>query len=66
MKPDGIRFSALPVLFPGMVYNFGPDAGDAADETAPQNSTTRKGAIRVAMGRSLEEAARDGVRTLVV
>ncbi len=49
-----------------MVYNFGPDAGDAADETAPQNSTTRKGAIRVAMGRSLEEAARDGVRTLVV
>ena len=58
--------SGARVLFPGTVYNFGPDAGDAVDETAPQNPTTRKGAIRVAMERRLEQAARDGVRTLVV
>ena len=58
--------SGARVLFPGTVYNFGPDAGDAVDETAPQNPTTRKGAIRVAMERRLEVAAREGVRTLVV
>ena len=58
--------SGARVLFPGTVYNFGPDAGGAVDETAPQNPTTRKGAIRVAMERRLEGAARDGVRTLVV
>ena len=58
--------SGARVLFPGTVYNFGPDAGDMVDETAPQNPTTRKGAIRVAMERRLELAAREGVRTLVV
>ena len=54
------------VLFPGTVYNFGADAGEAVDETAPQNPTTRKGAIRVAMERRLEQAATEGVRTLIV
>lgn len=54
------------ILFPGTVYNFGPDAGDAVDESAPQNPVTRKGAIRVAMERRLEEAAAEGVRTLIV
>lgn len=54
------------VLFPGTVYNFGPDAGAAVDELAPQNPTTRKGAIRVAMERRLEQAADRGVRTVVV
>ncbi len=58
--------SGARVLLPGTVYNFGPDAGDAVDETAPQNPTTRKGAIRVAMERRLEAATREGVRTLVV
>ena len=54
------------VLFPGTIYNFGPDAGATVDEDAPQNPTTRKGAIRVAMERRLREAATTGVRTLVV
>ncbi len=60
------RASGGRVLLPGTVYNFGPDAGDAVDETAPQNPTTRKGAIRVAMERRLAQATDEGVRTLVV
>lgn len=54
------------VLLPGTVYNFGPDAGEAIDEHDPQNPRTRKGAIRVAMERRLQEAAAQGVKTVVV
>ncbi|WP_310540085.1 NAD-dependent epimerase/dehydratase family protein [Phenylobacterium sp.] len=51
------------ILFPGNVYNYGPDAFPMMAEDAPQNPSTRKGAIRVAMEQRLESA---GVRTLVV
>ncbi|WP_340647172.1 NAD-dependent epimerase/dehydratase family protein [Phenylobacterium sp.] len=51
------------ILFPGNVYNYGPDAFPMMAEDAPQNPTTRKGAIRVAMERRLASA---GVRTIVV
>lgn len=51
------------ILFPGNVYNYGPDAFPMMAEDAPQNPRTRKGAIRVAMERRLESAS---VRTLVV
>lgn len=54
------------VLLPGTVYNYGPDAGEAVDEGAPQHPTTRKGAIRVEMERRLREASGGGVRSLVV
>jgi nucleoside-diphosphate-sugar epimerase len=54
------------ILFPGTVYNFGPDAGALIDERAPQNPATRKGAIRVEMERRLEAASRDGVQVIIV
>jgi nucleoside-diphosphate-sugar epimerase len=54
------------ILFPGTVYNFGPDAGAAVTEDAPQNPTTRKGKIRVAMERRLFEATQSGARCLIV
>ena len=54
------------LILPGNVYNFGPDAGDFVDEAAPQNPLTVKGAIRVRMERMLQDATRDGVRSLVV
>jgi nucleoside-diphosphate-sugar epimerase len=54
------------VLLPGTVYNYGPDAGDAVDEDAPQNPITRKGAIRVEMERRLQRASREGAKALVV
>ncbi|MGY2048549.1 NAD-dependent epimerase/dehydratase family protein [Methylobacterium sp. JK268] len=60
------RAAEARLLFPGTVYNFGPDAFPHPDEDAPQHPQTRKGAIRVAMERRLEESAREGVRSLIV
>ncbi|WP_157216673.1 NAD-dependent epimerase/dehydratase family protein [Flavisphingomonas formosensis] len=54
------------VLLPGTVYNYGPDAGEAVDETAPQNPVTRKGAIRAEMERRLQKASHEGVKALIV
>lgn len=54
------------LVFPGTVYNFGPDVFPVVSETSPQNPHTRKGAIRVAMENRLADAARDGVKVLIV
>jgi nucleoside-diphosphate-sugar epimerase len=54
------------IVLPGTVYNFGPDAFPNPAEDAPQHPRTRKGVIRVRMEQRLREAAREGVRTLVV
>jgi nucleoside-diphosphate-sugar epimerase len=54
------------IVFPGTVYNYGPDAFPLLSETSPQKPRTRKGAIRVDMERRLEEAARRGPRVLIV
>lgn len=58
--------SGARILFPGNVYNFGPDAGTVISESAPQNPLTRKGRIRVEMETMLREAANRGCRSLVV
>ncbi len=58
------RDSGARILLPGTVYNYGPDAFPSIAETAAQNPTTRKGAIRVEMERRLRAAA--AVRTLIV
>jgi nucleoside-diphosphate-sugar epimerase len=60
------RESGARILFPGTVYNYGPDAFANIDETSPQNPVTRKGAIRVEMERRLRAAAETGVKTLTV
>ena len=60
------RESGARLIFPGNVYNFGPDAGAVIYENSPQNPKTRKGAVRVEMESMLEAAASDGVRSLVV
>lgn len=57
-RDQGVR-----LVFPGTVYNYGPDAGEDVHEEAPQNPLTRKGAIRVAMERRLADS---GVKTLIV
>ena len=54
------------IVFPGNVYNFGPDAWPLIDERAPQNPITRKGTVRVEMERMLERVADKGVRTVIV
>lgn len=60
------RSSGARIVFPGTIYNFGPDAWPDLHEDAPQNPTTRKGAIRVEMERRLRCAAIDGPPTLVL
>ncbi|MGH7012176.1 MAG: NAD-dependent epimerase/dehydratase family protein, partial [Caulobacteraceae bacterium] len=60
------RASGARIILPGSVYNFAPDQGPSIAEDAPQNPTTRKGKIRVAAEQALEEAAGEGVRSLVL
>jgi nucleoside-diphosphate-sugar epimerase len=54
------------IVLPGTVYNYGPDAFASLREDAPQNPTTRKGAIRVEMERRLQAATLHGCRAIVV
>src|SRR5258707_4857797 len=54
------------LVFPGTVYNFGPDALPMLTEASPQNPVTRKGAIRVEMERRLFAASKNGARVLIV
>ena len=60
------RAAGARILFPGTIYNFGPDAFPVLREDSPQRPRTRKGAIRVAMERRLQEAAEAGVPVLIV
>ena len=55
------------LLFPGTVYNYGPDAFPNLTEASPQAPLTRKGAIRVRMEQALARAAaEDGLKVLIV
>ncbi len=62
----GARASGARLVFPGNIYNFGPDAWPVLVEDSPQNPVSRKGAIRVRMEAMLRAAAADGVRSLIV
>ena len=63
---EGARASSARLIFPGNLYNFGPDAGPLLSETAPQNPNTRKGRVRSEMEDMLRAAAATGTRSLVV
>jgi nucleoside-diphosphate-sugar epimerase len=54
------------IVLPGTVYNYGPDVFPLLTEDAPQNPTTRKGAIRVEMERRLRAATQPGARVIIV
>jgi nucleoside-diphosphate-sugar epimerase len=54
------------IVFPGTVYNFGPETFPLVGEDAPQRPRTRKGRIRVAMERRLFEASQAGARVLIL
>jgi nucleoside-diphosphate-sugar epimerase len=63
---DAARKSGARLIFPGNVYNFGPDAWPLVREDSPQHPCSRKGAIRVEMEESLRAATDSGVRTLIL
>ena len=60
------RATGARIVLPGTVYNYGPDALPLLGETSPQRPLTRKGAIRVELERRLQQAAADGVRSLIL
>jgi nucleoside-diphosphate-sugar epimerase len=60
------KASGARIVFPGTVYNYGPDAFPSIDEASAQNPISRKGAIRVQMEQALRQAANDGVKVLIV
>ena len=60
------KASGASVMIPGNVYNFGVDMPSVLRTDTPQRPTTEKGRIRVAMERAYEDAAVDGVQTIVL
>lgn len=60
------RTSGARILFPGTIYNYGPEAFPILREDSPQHPRTRKGKLRVVMEKRLEDAAGDGVRSVIV
>jgi nucleoside-diphosphate-sugar epimerase len=60
------RASNARILLPGTIYNFGADAFPLLRENSPQRAATHKGKIRIALEARLEEAAKDGVRSLTL
>ena len=60
------RETGARLVLPGTVYNYGLDAFPVLAEDSPQHPHTRKGGLRVAMERRLEEAAGHGARVLIV
>jgi nucleoside-diphosphate-sugar epimerase len=54
------------IVFPGTVYNFGPETFPLVAEDAPQRPRTRKGRIRVEMEARLRAASEAGARVLIL
>ena len=54
------------LIFPGNIYNFGPDAWPLLAPDSPQHPLTRKGAVRVEMEEMLRQASTRGLRCVIV
>lgn len=59
------KHSGATVIVPGNVYNFGDTPGTWGPLT-PQTAKTRKGRVRIEMEKSYQQAAREGVQTIVL
>jgi hypothetical protein len=56
----------VPIVLPGTIYNYGPDAFPDLREDSPQHAPTEKGRIRVELEKRLEAASGRGVPVLIV
>lgn len=54
------------VMIPGNVYNFGKDLPEVLDESTPFQASTSKAQQRIAMEQSFQDAAADGVATIII
>lgn len=63
----GARSSGATILFPGNIYNYGPEDGRIFREDSPQRPVTRKGRLRKELElRLAEDAAASGYRVIVL
>jgi len=60
------RAQGARIVLPGTIYNYSPTGPAVLTERTKQETTTRKGRIRIELERRLEAAQADGVRTLIV
>ncbi|MEM7135651.1 MAG: NAD(P)H-binding protein [Myxococcota bacterium] len=60
------RASGATVILPGNVYNYGESMPESLREDTPHAPTTHKGTLREEMERAYQNAAIDGVQTIVV
>lgn len=60
------KASGAPILLPGTIYNYAPDAIPTLRWGSPQKATTRKGKIRMEHEKRLKDAASQGVPSLIV
>lgn len=60
------RTSGARIVLPGTIYNYGEGCAQPLQESTPQQPSSRKGAIRLAMEERLRAACDTGVRVLVV
>lgn len=60
------KASGARLIFPGNVYNFGPDTWPLLTEGLPQKPKTSRGKVRVRMEKMLEKASKGGVQVLIV
>lgn len=60
------RSSDARIVLPGTIYNYGPDAFPLLHEDSPQHAASRKGEIRVELEHRMQQAAGDGVRSLIL
>jgi len=54
------------LLFPGNLYNYGPDLPEVIDEDTPMRPSSRKGRLRVEIEERMREAAERGMRTIIL
>lgn len=60
------RASGARIVLPGTIYNYGHDAFPLLREDSPQHAVSRKGELRVELERRMQEAAGQGVRSLIL
>ncbi len=63
---DAAKHTGATVMVPGNVYNFGAAMPVRLDATTPQRARHRKGRQRITMERAYADAAKHGVRTIIL
>jgi nucleoside-diphosphate-sugar epimerase len=63
---DAAEATGATLMFPGNLYNYGPDMPEVIDEATPMRPASRKGQLRVIIEQRMQEAADRGVRTIVL